>query len=55
VQKTKSPPIRDIRFGGLSISMIAFELAVTGRCRHVRRVMMMVAVMREASHLRNLL
>jgi len=55
VVKIKSPPIRDNRFGGLSISMIALELAIAGRCRHVRRVVMMVAVMRQGSHLRNLL
>jgi hypothetical protein len=38
------------RFGGLSISMIALDLAVAGRCRHVHRVVMMVAVMRTAGH-----
>jgi hypothetical protein len=38
------------RFGGLSISMIALDLAVAGRCRHVHRVMMMVAVMSAADH-----
>jgi hypothetical protein len=30
--------------------MIALELAAAGRCRHVRRVMMVVAMMCPAGH-----